>query len=705
MSNRRAQVQFCTRIIILLTAVALMAGSGYAQSTSSQIAPSSFLANAQNLGAEDASKEISVTVWLQQRNKAALDSLVRDMYDKNSPNYHHFLTREQYRSQFAPSAQDAGTVRAYLASNKLNVTSIEKHNHYLTATGTIGDIQKAFNVQINRFMVNGTVHRVNMSEASVAGSAGALIATVQGLNDFRYSSYAKRSVNPDTGKPYRGVPLSSIGSDGLVFSQQCLRAPEAHIFTTGGGAPFAVYSGNRYGQDLGTPPPNAPSCGYDAAEIQTAYGLNALYKTGWDGTGQTIVIVDAFGSNTITADANEFSTINGLPPLTSKNFQIFTPTGPVTCDASPGGCIAGNWEYETTLDVEWAHAIAPGANIALVLGVDNNFSTLDEANLFAIDNLLGSVISNSFGIPEVVLVQFLPSELVVGNNLAELAAVLGISQQVSTGDSGDNLIVDNKDFGINATSPWSAASSPFVTAIGGTSTFLNSDNTLNFQTGWGFNEARIANPTPNPPTIPPLLFGFLDGSGGGASTVFLKPSFQKKLHGKFRQTPDISMNADPETGNEIFITDPNQGNKQLVEVFGGTSLSCPMFSALWAIANQAAGVPLGEAAPLLYELPAGSILDVVPVTSPFNVTGTIFNPPNPPLFESANALAQPEGKTKLYLSALFQSSSSTRWDVFTFGTDSSLFTAPGWDNVTGLGTPNGLSFIQAVVALTKPSTN
>jgi subtilase family serine protease len=706
MSNRRAQVQFCTRIIVLFTAVAMMAGSGYSQSASSQTSSSSFLANAQNLGAEDASKEISVTVWLQLRNKAALDSMVRDIYDTNSPNYHHFLTREQYRSQFAPSAQDAGTVRAYLSSNKLNVTSIEKNNHYVTATGKIVDIQRAFNVQINRFMVNGTVHRINMSEASVAGSAGALIATVQGLNDFKYSSYAKRSVNPDTGKPYRGVPLSSIGSDGLVFSQQCLRAPEAHIFTTGGGTPFAVYSGNRYGQDLGTPPPNAPSCGYDANEIQTVYGLNALYKTGWDGTGQTIVIVDAFGSNTITADANEFSTINGLPPLTSKNFQIFTPTGPVTCDNSPGGCIAGNWEYETTLDVEWAHAIAPGANIALVLGTDPNFSTLDEANLFAIDNLLGNVISNSFGIPEVVLVDFLPSELVVSNNLAELAAALGISQQVSTGDSGDNLIVDKNDFGINATSPGSAADSPFVTAVGGTSTFLNSDNSLNFQTGWGFNEARIANPTPNPPTIPPLLFGFLSGSGGGESAVFLKPKFQKKLPGKFRQTPDISMNADPETGNEIVISDPNfKGSPTLVEVFGGTSLSCPMFSALWAIANQAAGVPLGEAAPLLYELPAGSILDVVPVTSPFNVTGTIFNPPNPPLFESANSLATPEGKTKLYLSALFQSSSSTRWDVFTFGTDSSLFTAPGWDNVTGLGTPNGLSFINAVVALTKAPSN
>ncbi len=701
MSNRVTQVQFCTRIAILLTVVAMMAGSGYSQSTSSQVAASGFLASAQNLGAEDASKEISVTVWLQLRNKAALDSMVRDIYDKNSPNYHHFLTRELYRSQFAPSAQDAGTVRAYLASNKLSVTSIEKHNHYVTATGKIGDIQRAFNVQINRFNVNGTVHRINMSEASVAGPAGALIATVQGLNDLKYSSYAKRSVNPDTGKPYRGVPLSSVGSDGLVFSQQCMRAPEAQIFTTGGGTPYAVYSGNRYGQDLGTPPPNAPSCGYDAAEIQTAYGLNALYKTGWDGTGQTIVIVDAFGSNTITADANQFSTMNGLPALTSKNFQIFTPTGPVNCGTD---CINGNWEYETTLDVEWAHAIAPGANIALVLGVDNNFSTLDEANLFAIDNLLGSVVSNSFGIPEIVLVDFLPSELVVENGIAEIAAALGISLNVSTGDAGDNLIYDKNNFGINSPSA-GGGTSPFYTAVGGTSTFLNSDNSLNFQTGWGLNEVRIANPTPNPPMIPPLFFGFLEGSGGGESTFFFKPKFQKKVPGKFRQTPDIAMNADPETGNEIFITDPRQGNNQLVEVFGGTSLSCPMFSALWAIANQAAGVQLGEAAPLLYELPAGSILDVVQVTSPFNVTGTIFNPPNPPLFESANALATPEGKTKLYVSALFQSSSSTRWDVFTFGTDSSLFTAPGWDNVTGLGTPNGLSFINAVVALSKPSGN
>jgi subtilase family serine protease len=166
--------------------------------------------------------------------------------------------------------------------------------------------------------------------------------------------------------------------------------------------------------------------------------------------------------------------------------------------------------------------------------------------------------------------------------------------------------------------------------------------------------------------------------------------------------PDIAMNADPETGVEIIVTlSQTAGGEQFVEVFGGTSLSCPMFSGLWAIANQAAGVPLGQAAPYLYSLTGDAITDVTDVSSPFNVAGIIFDPPNPPVFESADSLAAPLDGTTNYISALFQSASSTRWDVFTFGTDSSLTTGPGWDNVTGVGTPDAVPFIQQVVALSK----
>jgi subtilase family serine protease len=218
-----------------------------------------------------------------------------------------------------------------------------------------------------------------------------------------------------------------------------------------------------------------PSCGYDAAELQTAYGLNKAYSRGWNGAGQTIVIVDAFGSNTIVDDANTFSALNKLPALTSANFQIFTPNGPVNCGTA---CVDGNWQFETTLDVEWAHSIAPGANIALVLTADNSFTNLDIGNLFAVENLLGNVVSNSFGISEIALVDFLPSELVVENGISEIAAALGISQNISSGDDGDFLAVDQADYGIDSVSVEAGSSSPFATSVGGTSTFLNNNNTI-----------------------------------------------------------------------------------------------------------------------------------------------------------------------------------------------------------------------------------
>jgi subtilase family serine protease len=702
MSTRRRS--FRTGVSVPFVVFALMLSSGFSQSANRQLNTNSshtMVGTARDLGPEDASKQITVNVWLNLHNKATLDKLVDQMYEEGSPTYHHWLTMEQYKTNFAPSVQDAAAVREFLESHKLTVSAVDKNNHYVTAQGRVGDVQNALNVQINRFNVKGEVHRMATTEPSIGGPAGALVAAVQ-VSDLGYSSNAKPAMDLDAGVPYKGVPVTSgVGSNGLFFSSECLRPPETKTFRTGGGGPIAVYSGNRYGANITSGVPNLPSCGYDSAEVQTAYGLNGLYSKGLDGTGQTIVIVDAFGSNTIVSDANLFSELNGLPALTSSNFQIFLPNGSATCTAT-NGCIAGNWQFETTLDVEWAHSIAPGANIALVLTADNTFTNLDIGNLFAIENLLGNVVSNSFGIQEIALVVFEPSELVVENNLAELAAALGISQHVSSGDSGDSLIVDNDDFGINAVSVDTNADSPFATGIGGTSTFLNSNSKIKLQTGWGLNFTRIANPTPNPPVIPPLEFGFNGGGGGETSVVYAKPSFQKSLPGSFRLVPDIAMNADPETGSEIVVTpDSVPGDQQLVEVFGGTSLSCPMFSGLWAIANQAAGVSLGQAAPYLYKLHGGAITDVTDVSSPFNVAGVIFDPPNPAVFESPDSLAAPLGNTTNFVSALFQSSDSTRWDVFTFGTDSSLTTGPGWDNVTGVGTPNGVPFVTQVVALSK----
>ncbi len=662
-------------------------------------------AGVKSMGPEDLGVQISVTVWLNLQNKQQLDALVQDMYDKSSPSYHQFLTLAQYQAQFAPTAADAKTVEDFLAAHNLHVTATDKLNHYVTAQGRVADVQAAFQVQINRAMVAGALHRLPSSEPTIAGAAGAIVAAVQGLSDLGYSAHVRPARDLESGKAFDGLPVAAgAGPNGLFFSANCLLPPELETFTTNGGTPSATYFGNVYGApitntQLGTLAP----CGYDAAELQTAYGLNPAYAQGLDGAGQTVVIVDGFGSNTIVADAAVFNSLNGLPAFTSANFAIYLPNGSATC-TSTNGCIAGNWQFETTLDVESAHSIAPGAGIALVLSADNTFTNLDIADLYAIENLLGNVISNSFGIQEIALVELLPSELTVENGLAEIAAALGISLDVSTGDNGDNLAFDNTNYGIDSVSVDTNADSPYATAVGGTSTFLDSKDHIKLQTGWGLNFTRIADPTPNPPVIPPLGFGFQEGAGGGVSSVYAKPRFQKHLPGKFRLLPDIAMNADPQTGIELIVTpDSVPGDQQFVEVFGGTSLSAPMFSAVWSIANQAnalaGGGSLGQAAPLLYELQGNAIIDVnlTPFDTLTNVQGIIVNPPAAPTFESAATLAAPLDGTVLYVSALYNSPSSTRWDVFTFGTDSSLATGPGWDDVTGLGTPNGLPFINAVV--------
>jgi subtilase family serine protease len=239
-------------------------------------------------------------------------------------------------------------------------------------------------------------------------------------------------------------------------------------------------------------------------------------------------------------------------------------------------------------------------------------------------------------------------------------------------------------------------SAPYATAVGGTSLFLNSSGAIQFQTGWGNNETRLAFPAPNPPYDPPLHRGFVFGAGGGTSAIWPKPAFQSSLPGNRRKVPDISYVADPFTGVNIVIT---FRGTPVLEVFGGTSLATPIFSGMWAITNQAAAskAPLGQAAALLYGLPSGAINDVLPVNNGHDVHGYIYNPPQPVLIETAADLAQPLENTTSFLSALYHGS-STRWYDLTFGTDSSLVVTPGWDNVTGLGTPNGIHFVNSVVA-------
>jgi subtilase family serine protease len=186
----------------------------------------------------------------------------------------------------------------------------------------------------------------------------------------------------------------------------------------------------------------------------------------------------------------------------------------------------------------------------------------------------------------------------------------------------------------------------------------------------------------------------LAGGGGGISNVYPQPSWQHGLGGSRRMLPDISWVADPATGVEIIFTADAAGDLA-IEVIGGTSVSCPMFSGLWGIATQRAHHRLGNAAPRLYRLPAGAITDVdATPSSPDNVTGTLSDA-NGTQHLTATELAAPLQGLPSFFSALYNSPFSTRWFVITFGVDSSLQAGPGWDQATGLGTPNGWSFVQS----------
>jgi subtilase family serine protease len=665
--------------LVLISALAAFLPLASAQTYTIHGNTPGFIQKSQDLGPVDPSSVISATAWLKLHNEGKLDKLVQSQRQKGSPNYQKWITQDQFNSSFSPTAQEVKAVQNFLAAHGLTVLTVAENNFYVKVQGTVGAIQKAFNVQIHGYNLNGETYRSNKANPSVNNSAGGLIAAVTGLDDYGFRPMVAYPSGPD-GTPIKPIPLNSISPNGVFFESQCFRAPETDTFAGGGNT--AIYTGNRYGADItNTTQGHLAPCGYQPSEMQTAYNMTPLYSAGWDGTGQTIVITDAFGDDTIAGDAEVFSQIYGLPDLTPSNFQVLRAPGAVH---NPGkGHFGGSagWRDEITLDVEWVHAMAPGANIVLVIG-PNNGSDLDEAINYAVVHHLGNTISNSWSSIEGF---GNPAQHIRDNRILQAAAAQGIDVNFSSGDSGDFAArVGFKTVGF-------PGSSPFATSIGGTSLALNPDNTMNFQTGWGNNLTRIVDTIAlgAPPVVPPLSLGFQGGAGGGTSLTFAKPSFQSSLPGTMRLVPDISMLADPFTGVEIIET----FNGQLsVGVIGGTSLACPMFSAIMGIASQKAGHGLGQAAQLVYNLPAGAVTDVLAVSSPNNATGVI----NGTTIETADDLAAPLDGVTSYFSALYNSPFSTRWFVLTFGTDSSLTTGPGWDNVTGVGTPDGWNFVNAL---------
>lgn len=630
-----------------------------------------FVHTAHKIGPANPSQTIEITVWLNLHNRQQLDSVAQDLYDPASPHYRAWLKFSEIAADYAPTAQEARTVTEFLSAHNLSIVLVDPNDFFVRARGTIAQVSAAFHVQLINFNVHGKVIRANTTDPYIDGAAAAFVHLVSGLSN-QHSDIAP--VQKDTPSASSSSPQSLAANSSLnsFFSSNCFHGPATDSLTTNGEFPAATYTGNLYDST------NIGGCGYTPPEIHTAYNLSGLYKNGYDGRGQTIVIFEICNTATIESDANAFASQFGLPALTSTNFRVVEYPVPAPCNAP---------SIEESLDVEWAHAVAPGANIVVLVTpnvlTDSGFAQdIDMALIYAVANHLGNVISFSYGTAEIFLT---PADLDETNLLTEIAATSGVSANFSSGDSGDYT------GGFPGTPLVSyPASSPYATAVGGISLALNSSNAVKWQSGWGTNINLLDDG--GFVSDPPFDSFFDFGSGGGSSAFFSKPAFQHKLPGSFRLLPDISWIADPYTGVVIDLTDQGVYPPREWLAIGGTSVACPMFSALWAIANQEAGAPLGQAARYVYSMPSSTITDVVPVGSSTNVTGTVTDDSGTTSY-SASDLAQPLDNTTVFYDAL--------WNVplnqgtvalVTFGTDTHLKTGSGWDDVTGVGVPNPKAF-------------
>ena len=651
----------------LLTAATSASGAIIAHNTPK------FVASSKSTGKVDPNSVIEVSIWLKPHNKPEMDALVKDLYDKDSKNYRQWLTKSEFVTRFGPTAAENKAVQSFFSSNGLKVVKVGPDNAYVRARGTVAAVNSAFHVELKNYLVNGKTIRGNSSDPYVSGEAATYTASIAGLNSLEYTHpYVTRYSQPKApGGINSGAamaPKANVTKDtALPFNSACFGSKERETLTTEGALPKATFTGGTYTK-------NPELCGYTPQNIRTAYGLDALYKEGYDGKGQTVVILDWCGSPTITADANAFSEQFGLPALTSSNFSII-PTGVSYCSAP---------DPEINIDVEWAHAIAPGANIDLVVPPSATFQDVDEGLFYAVNYQLGNVISGSYGSEEIYTD---PTVLATENLISETAAVLGISANFSTGDDGD-FTFDFPEFDPPSVS--APADSPYATGVGGVSLALNGNGSIAWESAWGTNIGLLADEGVFDPPNENNFFDF--GSGGGSSQVFAKPSYQSRLAGTGRQLPDISWLADPYTGAYIALSELGSVPTIQYTVYGGTSLACPMFSALWAIANEEAGAPLGQAAPYLYSMPTKTIADILPSFSQNNVVATVVDSTGKTDYSAAEMAAPLEGTT------VFR---SVLWDVplnpgvvelLTFGTDSGLTAAKGWDNATGLGVPNPKAF-------------
>lgn len=501
------------------------------------------------------------------QQESDLQAFLDSQQDKTSPNYHHWLTPDEFGQKFGPAPQDIETVKGWLAREGFTVSSVARSGRWIEFSGTSGQVEHAFDTFLRRYDVAHGHHIANATEISVPAALAPVVKGVVSLHDFFKKPMLKN---------YFQARANADGTYSAI-------TPDATLSTANG--PIHALTPGDYARI------------YDLAPLYSAT------PTPLNGAGITIAVVARSDVN--GSDVAGFRQITGLPPAGFSNVLTLAP--------DPGIDLATGDGVEAALDAEWAGAVAPGANINAV--VSSSTATTDGVDLssaYIVDKNLAPVMSVSFGACEADLG---PAENAFYNSLWEQAAAQGISVMVSSGDSG----AAGCDLPIQQTAATRGlavsglSSTPFNTAVGGTqfNDVSNSSvfwSTVNSPTGVsviGYIPEIVWNESCDPtvPSSPCANAGFvLFGAGAGASAVYPKPVWQMGFagfSGPARDVPDVSLTAASHDGYIIcFNLSCNSG---LVGIVGGTSASSPSFAGMMAIVNQAAGRQ-GLANYILYKL-------------------------------------------------------------------------------------------------------
>jgi subtilase family serine protease len=623
------------RIAVTLAAASTLVAAAMAAPPGAQAAPSpkavphtapGWLGHAKHLGHADAAAPVTARVYLAPNGGIdALKSAAEAIATPGSATYQQFLTPQQYQARFGPTAATATQVEAWLRSAGLKVTDVEASNRYVEVAGSVAAAEQAFGSQIERYSHDGQTVQAPSSDVTVPASLAGTVLTVTGLDTTAHKTTPASAPADPPPAGFRNARPCSLYYGQLAATYQ---------------ADYKTKLPKFQGQTL----PYAP-CGYTGPQFRAAYEGN----TPLDGTGVTVAITDAYASPTIVSDITTYAANHGDGSYGKKRQFTQAPVGSFRNQADCGG--ASGWYSEETLDVEAVHAMAPGANIRYYPARSCYDTDLLGALTKVVDENRAQLVTNSWGEVE----EGETADTVAAYEQVFLqGAMQGISFMFSSGDNGDELASSGLK---QADYP---TSDPYVTSVGGTSTAIGASGALSWETGWGTVKYSLS---ANGKWTP---VGYLYGAGGGASALFNQPSYQAGVApGPYRQVPDVAMDADPNTGMLIGITQTFPTGVAYGEYrIGGTSLASPLFAGMTALSLQHAGHGVGLLNPTIYHnAKSGTFTDV---------KGT----------------PKDAGDVRVDYANGLDASAGLLYSVRTFNQDSSLSTGPGWDNVTGIGSPN-----------------